>query len=73
MQSAPSTCPQCGEEKGWRCINDHAGDEMGPVKKTLIQGAFGLVGLGIAKAFRRGKNLQYRCDRCGFEATYNPD
>ena len=57
MKNAPFACPKCGEEKGWRCLNDPADNEMGRGKQALIQGGFGLLGLGIAKLFYKGKPL----------------
>ena len=73
MKNAPFECPKCGEEKGWRCLNDPADDEMGRGKQAIIQGAFGLLGLALAKAFYKGKPLVYRCDKCGYTEKYKPD
>ena len=73
MKTAPFACPKCGGEKDWKCLNDPSDNEMGRGKQALIQGAFGLLGLGIANAFHKGKPLKYRCGKCGFAATYRPD
>ena len=73
MKNAPFACPKCGEEKDWHCLNDPSDNEMGRGKQAVIQGAFGLVGLAIAKSMHKGKKLKYRCDKCGFEETYRPD
>ena len=73
MKNAPFACPKCGEEKGWRCLNDPAENEMGRGRQAVIQGAFGLIGLAIAKAAYKGKKLKYHCDKCGFEEMYKPD
>ena len=71
--SAPFACPKCGEEKGWHCLNDASDNEMSPGKQAVIQGAFGLLGLAVAKAIHKGKKLKYRCANWGFEETYKPD
>ena len=73
MKDAPFACPKCGEEAGWRCLNDPADNEMSRGKQAVIQGAFGLIGLAIAKAVHKGKKLKYHCDKCGFEEIYKPD
>ena len=70
---APFACPKCGEEKGWKCLNDPTNNEMGNVARAVIQSAFGLLGVGIAKLFYRGKKLKYRCEKCGFEGSYKQD
>ena len=70
MKNAPFECPRCGEEKGWRCLNDPSDNEMGRVKQAVIQSSFGLLGLALAKAFHKGKPLRYHCDKCGFESTF---
>ena len=73
MKSAPFECPKCGEEKGWKCLNDPSASEMSRGKQAVIQAGFGLLGVSIAKAFHKGKPLKYRCDKCGYEATFKPD
>ena len=40
---APTACPRCGEEKGWRCLNapDPGEDPSDhPVKESLKEGRF---------------------------------
>ena len=73
MKNAPFACPKCGEEKGWRCLNDPSDNEMSRGKQAVIQGTFGLLGLAVAKSMHKGKKLKYHCDACGFEETYKPD
>ncbi len=73
MKEAPFECPKCGEEKGWKCLNDPSNNEMSRFKQALIQSGFGSLGLGIAKAIYKGKPLKYHCDKCGYEASFKPD
>lgn len=73
MKNAPFECPKCGEEKGWRCLNDPTKNEMSRGKSALIQASTGLLGLAVANAFRKGQKLKYHCDKCGFEGTFKPD
>ena len=73
MKTAPFECPNCGEQKGWICLNDPSDSEMGRGKQAVIQSLFGVLGLSIAKSFYKGSSLRYRCEKCGFTQKYKPD
>ena len=73
MKTAPFACPKCGEESGWKCLNDPSDNELSSGKKALVQAGFGLIGVAIAKSFHKGKPLKYRCEKCGYEEKFRPD
>ena len=77
---APVTCPQCGEEKGWRCTNapDLDGDEPRYRKGFLYylldhMGLLGLFGQIAMDAAHDAKKAHYHCDKCGYEEKYDFD
>ena len=78
---APVSCPKCGEEKGWRCLNapDPSEDQQPKHRQGFLyylldhMGLLGLFGqIAVDAAHGNGKAL-YHCDKCGYEEKYDFD
>lgn len=89
MKSAPFSCPKCGTEKEWRCLNDPtvniqmenghpiAGAAVASIL-PIIGFFFGLLqifmGLGIRlKQLWNKLFLVYKCEKCGYKGFFRAD
>ena len=68
MESAPSRCPMCGEQTGWKYIETtRKGYSVG---KAVI-GAFLIGPVGLAAGAIGKKKSTYACAKCGFKHEYD--
>ena len=89
MKNAPLFCPKCGEEKGWRCLNDPTVniqlENEHPLADAAVASIFPVVGTVLAffamikglwirlKQLWNKLFLVYKCDKCGYKGFFHAD